>query len=102
MSNTISTGTSPTFKMTLIPQTGSDVTGFVFNARLRRAQVQASGATSSMFLGALSSGNASVVLPNGQSSMPLELDNDWAGQAVTFNGTNATNVTVIEYLYASS
>lgn len=95
-------GSPATVQITQIGMTGSDITSFTFSKLLRRAQVQASAATSSMFLAGASSAHAGIVLPNGQSAPPLECDCEFAGQAVTFNGTNSTNVTVIEYLYASS
>lgn len=88
-------------QLTQVPMTGSDV-AFTFSSRMRFAQVQAGAATSSMYLAAASSSHAPFVLPNGQSAPPLEVQCDMAGQVVTFNGTNGQNVSIIEYLYAST
>lgn len=102
MANTVDKSANSTFQVTQVPMTGSDV-AFTFSSLLEYAQVQASAATSSMFLAGASSGHAGIVLPNGQSAQPLELRGDrWRGAAVTFNGTNLTNVIVIEYLQAST
>lgn len=102
MANTVDQTTNKCIQVTMIPMNAGDV-AFTFDGQLRRAQVQASAATSSMYVAAASSGHAAIVLPNGQSAGAIMLEGeDFAGQAVTFNGTNGTNVTVIEYLYAST
>lgn len=105
MANTIDKSANLTVQITQVPMTGSDV-GFTFNSKLNKAQVQAGAATTSMYLVPLatgSSGHAPFVLPNGQTSLPLELMGEYfGGVSVTFNGTNSTNVSIIEYLTAST
>lgn len=102
MANTVDLISDKTMQITQIPMTGSDV-NFTFSKLLVRAQVQASAATSSIYFASASASHAAFVLPNGQSAPPLELrGEDLQGMQVTFNGTNGTNVTVIEYLRAST
>lgn len=100
MSNTVTdfpSAAGPTI-VTLIPMTGSDV-AFTFNKWTERVWLQCSASTSSLYLAAASSGNAGIILPVGGSSIPWEWFNpNLGGQTVTFNGTNATNVIVIEQL----
>lgn len=94
-------GIRNTSKLTELGMTGSDV-AFTFNPLMRFAQVQASAATSSMYLASASAGHAPYVLPNGQNARPLQVQCDMAGLTVTFNGTNTTTVDIIEYFYAST
>jgi hypothetical protein len=103
MANTVDLSTNLCIQVTQVPQTGSDV-AFTFSKLTRSAQIQASAATSSMYIASASSSHAPIVLPNGQSAPPLLILEaaDIAGMTVTFNGTNSTNVTVIEYLRAST
>ncbi|MHB1950117.1 MAG: hypothetical protein ACYCQK_01430 [Acidiferrobacteraceae bacterium] len=102
MANTVDLNTAKTIQVTQVPMTGSDV-AFTFDKLVTSALIQASAATSSMYIAAASASHAAIVLPNGQSAPPLKIwAQDLRGEAVTFNGTNATNVTVIEFLQAST
>lgn len=98
MANTVTTFGN-TLVATNIPMTASDV-NFTFNSKMSLFWIQCSASTTSMYLASASASNAALALPiAGTAGAPLFMQvPDLAGQTVTFNGTNATNVQIIEYL----
>lgn len=101
MANTVTT--YRTFKTTLIPQTGSDVTGFTFDQKTYKAYLLAdNGATVNMYFAGASSGNAGFTVPAAPNP-PLIIDErNIQGGIVTFNGTNAKNLQILEFMNAST
>lgn len=91
-----------TILITDVPQTGSDVTAFTFNVKTYKALLQCSADTTSIYASATTSTSiGGFVIPTVNKGPALELI-DIAGQTFTFNGTNGTNVQIIEFLTAST
>ena len=87
--------------ITDIPQTGSDVT-FAFNAKTYKALIQCDADSTSIFAdAATSSSKGGFKLPT-VNKAPAQEFVDLAGRTVVFNGTNATNLQIIEFLSAST
>lgn len=87
--------------ITDIPMTGSDVT-FTFNAKTWKALIQCDADTTKIYAHAsASSGAGAFTIPTVNKGPALEFV-EIAGRTYTFNGTNATNVQIIEYLGAST
>ena len=98
MANTVdffpSTTVGPSV-ITQVPMTGADV-AFTFQKWTDRIWVWCSASTSSLFFASASSGHAAIVLPIGPAVPFWYRDPNLGALTVTFNGTNLTNVFVIE------
>lgn len=87
--------------ITDVPQTGSDVT-FAFNVKTFRALIQCDADSTSIYAdAATSTSKGGFKLPTVNKAAAQEFL-DLAGRTVVFNGTNSTNVQIIEFLGASS
>lgn len=96
MANTVDKSQNGTQYTTSVPMTGSDV-AFTFQACTYKALIQCSASTSSIYFAAASASHAGIALPFPAAGPPMEI-RDCDGLVVTFNGTNATTVQIIEYL----
>jgi hypothetical protein len=87
--------------ITDIPQNGSDVT-FTFNVKTYKALLQCDADSTSLFASATTSTSTGKWTINTVNKGPATELVEIAGKTVTFNGTNSTNLQIIEFLGATT